>query len=87
MGNLKLIKFYADWCGPCKVMDGRLENFDVCEVLKCNIDDDDNYDLASKYGVRSIPTLILVNEEEKELKRWIGVTDIDVIKKEVEAKK
>ena len=62
-----LVDFYADWCGPCKaiapvvaeladVYDGQLE------VRK--VDVDQNAELASRFGVRSIPTLILFKEGE-----------------------
>ena len=57
-----LVDFYADWCGPCKVMHPILEELkakmnDDVTVLKINVDM--NARVASKYQVQSIPTLIL----------------------------
>ena len=37
---MKLIKIGAEWCGPCKTMDTRLENFTACEVVKYDIEDE-----------------------------------------------
>lgn len=61
-----LIDFYADWCGPCKMLSPIVEEFannnnDV-KVVKVNIDD--NQELAVKYGVSSIPTLIVIENGE-----------------------
>jgi len=58
--KLVLIDFYADWCGPCKSMAPRVEeyaaeNTDV-KVVKINIDQ--SPDLAAAFGVKSIPTLV-----------------------------
>ena len=36
--NVKLLKFGAEWCGPCGVMDKRLENFDKCELIKYSVE-------------------------------------------------
>ncbi|MFN8260568.1 MAG: thioredoxin [Chitinophagales bacterium] len=57
-----LVDFYADWCGPCKVMHPILEELkakmnDDVTVLKINVDK--NARVASKYQIQSIPTLIL----------------------------
>lgn len=52
-----LVDFYADWCGPCKRMGEVLETIDNINVLKINTDE--YPDLASSFGVMSIPTLIL----------------------------
>jgi thioredoxin 1 len=57
-----LIDFYADWCGPCKAMAPILKDVksnmgEQVKILK--IDTDKNRQVASKYGIRSIPTLIL----------------------------
>lgn len=67
--NKILVDFYADWCGPCKMLGPVLENINEIEIIKVNVD---NYnDLARKYGVMSIPCLILF-DKGKELKRNIG---------------
>lgn len=64
-----LIDFYADWCGPCKMLapiieEIKEENKGFLRVLKVNVDEQP--DLAAKYGVRSIPTLIYVKDGEVE---------------------
>lgn len=68
-----LIDFYADWCGPCKMLSPVVEevaneNSDI-KVVKVNIDD--NQDLAMKYQVMSIPTLIVI-ENGKEINKSVG---------------
>ena len=62
-----LVDFYADWCGPCKMMSPLIESTkkdlgDGATVLK--IDIDKNSDVAIKYGIRSIPTLLIFKEGE-----------------------
>lgn len=57
-----LVDFYADWCGPCKMMSPMLEQLSseidgTAKVIKVDIDK--NPKAAAKYGVQSIPTLIL----------------------------
>ena len=60
-----LVDFYADWCGPCKVVGPIVQELGKdyegrVDVRK--VDVDANPDLASQYGVRSIPTLILFKD-------------------------
>ena len=65
-----LIDFYANWCGPCKMLSPELEKIsDEIEVVKINVDD--HQDLAREYGVMSIPCVILI-EDGKEIKRNVG---------------
>ena len=61
-----IVDFWAQWCGPCKTMVPVLEKYsaqdEAVEVVKINVDED--ADLASKYGIRSIPTFILFEDGE-----------------------
>ena len=59
-----LVDFWAAWCGPCKMMNPVIEqvksNNENLEVVKVNVDEE--RDLAVKYQIRSIPTLVLFKE-------------------------
>lgn len=55
-----LVDFYADWCGPCKMMGEILKDVDSIDIIKVNVDT--HQDIAAKYGVMSIPTLIFMKD-------------------------
>ena len=79
-----LVDFYAQWCGPCKMMAPLIsqlaESFEgKCKVGKCDIDD--NMALAQKYRVMSVPTMIIFKNGEP-VSTTIGV----VSKNELEGK-
>ncbi len=70
-----LIDFYADWCGPCKMMSPIIdeiaeENSEV-KVGKVNVDD--NMEVAEKYQIMSIPTILVVKNGNV-TKQFVGVT-------------
>ena len=68
-----LVDFYADWCGPCKMVGPLVaqiaDEHDDVAVVKVNVDDE--MELAEKFGVASIPTIILF-KDGKETKKNIG---------------
>ena len=63
-----LVDFYADWCGPCKMMGAVLETMDI-NILKVNVDE--YPEIARRFGIMSIPTLIIF-EDGKEVAKNIG---------------
>ena len=69
-----LIDFYADWCGPCKmlspVVDEVAKENENIKVVKINVDE--AQDIAIKYQVMSIPTLVVI-KDGKEVNRSVGV--------------
>ncbi len=82
--NKVLVDFYADWCGPCKMLAMEIEKVASeigIDIVKVNVDEE--ADIARKYGVMSIPTLILF-ENGQELKKTIGFIPKDKIKEFIE---
>ena len=75
-----LVDFYADWCGPCKMVGPVLEELDAendqLTIVKVNVDNE--LDLASKYGVQSIPNMIFF-KEGKAVTQIIGLANKDAI--------
>lgn len=76
-----LVDFYADWCGPCKVMAPVLDELareTTGEVLIAKLDTDASPQIAQRYGIRGIPTLILFQNgaEASRLTGAVGRTEI-----------
>ncbi len=68
--ELVLVDFYADWCGPCKMLSKVLEKIeDKLKIIKVNVDT--HSDLASKYGIMSIPNIIFF-KNKKVVKSIVG---------------
>ena len=69
-----LVDFYAEWCGPCKMLVPVIEQIakenEEIKVAKINVDD--AQELAEKYGVMSIPTLVVI-KKGRETKRQVGL--------------
>lgn len=87
-GNIPvLVDFFADWCGPCKMLAPILKQVkeelgDNIKIIK--IDVDKNQSIASKYQVRGVPTMLLF-KDKKQVWRQSGVLPKDEIIKVVES--
>lgn len=75
---MKLLQFKASWCNPCKQQTKEFEKNPVDVKLETIDIDEDDKDLATKYSIRSIPTMILLSDNE-ELNRWTGITKSSII--------
>ena len=75
-----LIDFYADWCGPCQKLSPIVDKFakEHNEIKVVRIDIDAQEDLADKYNIRSIPTLVVI-ENGEEINRVIGLVSEEKI--------
>lgn len=70
---MKVLKFYADWCGPCKalsmIIKGAEDKINL-PIEEINIDEE--IMTSVEYGVRSVPTMILLDDNNAEVKRQVG---------------
>jgi len=78
--SVNLKDFYADWCGPCKTQDPILEKIseEYPEVAFEKVDVDEDQETANEYQVRSLPTLVVENDDGI-VERFVGVTQRDDI--------
>ena len=66
---MKIWKFFGSWCRPCKAL---TKAFAEAKIEHQNIDVDKNEELADKYHVKSVPTVIVLDNEGEELGRFVG---------------
>ncbi|WP_201456570.1 thioredoxin [Chlamydia sp. 17-3921] len=78
--GLVLIDFFAEWCGPCRMLTPILESLasELPHVTIGKVNIDDNSGPAEKYEVSSIPTLILF-KDGKEVARTVGLKDKETL--------
>ena len=81
MSKPVLFDFFATWCGPCRMQTPILEELgkkmgDSVEIKKVDIDQ--HMDLAEKYGIRVVPTLV-IEKDGKVVKSMEGVTDLSTL--------
>jgi thioredoxin 1 len=81
-----LVDFWAEWCGPCRMVGPAVEQLsqtmhDKIKVAKLNVDE--NQEIAMKYGIQSIPSLLLF-KGGKEIARTIGAAPKEAYQKFIE---
>lgn len=70
---MKLLKFFGEWCGPCKTQNSIIKNLgDRVTIPIEEIDIDEKFDLVKNWKVTTVPTMILL-DENGEIKRHTGV--------------
>jgi thioredoxin 1 len=69
--NKKVLRFTASWCQPCKMLAKTLEGIIIDYPIEV-IDIDENQELSIQYGVRGVPTLVML-ENDAEVKRIVGM--------------
>lgn len=75
--NQLIVDFYADWCGPCKMLLPVLDEIDFVDIVKVNVDEFP--EVAKRFGIMSIPTLIFF-KDGLEQEREIGFRGLEEIK-------
>lgn len=77
---MKILKFAAAWCGPCQGLSMTLRGMEGKIPMPIEeIDIDKNVDLSIKYGVRSVPTMVIVNDTGDVIKRITGALTAEQI--------
>lgn len=83
---IRLKDFHADWCGPCKTQDPIVDDLEEDwgdRVTFEKIDVDENQDVANQYQVRSIPTII-IEDDDGVVERFVGVTQREDLEQALE---
>ena len=78
----KVLRFTASWCQPCKAMAKLMEDIDTNLPIEI-IDIDEQPELAVDYGIRSVPTLVMV-DENIEVRRMVGLATKEKLKNWIE---
>lgn len=75
----KVLRFTATWCGPCKFLAESLSRVETTVPITI-VDVDEQPVLAAKYGIRSVPTMVLVDDNGNAIKTLNGVQTTEVLR-------
>ncbi len=94
MKKIKVNKFSAEWCGPCRVMSPifkkiqQLPEFKDVEFNDYDVDEVDNADIVTQFQIRNLPTIVITDENNVALTRIVGSTTehdlVETIKKQLD---
>ena len=82
-----LVDFYADWCGPCKMLSPTVDKMAEAyagRIKVCKLNVDDAYPVAASFGIQSIPTLIIFKDGEL-ANKLIGLCSEDELRAMLDA--
>ena len=85
--GIALVDFWAEWCGPCRMLTPVVEELASDyegKALIAKVDVDENAELSQKYGVRSIPTILILKDGEV-VDKHVGVTTKQALAEKIEA--
>ena len=74
---MKYLYFSAPWCGPCKQLAPKMELVAEANITVEKILVDSDTETTEKYGIRNIPTVVLIDENGTELERFVGVNPVE----------
>ena len=85
--NVIVVDFWAEWCGPCKMIGPIIDELSdeysgKAKIGKVNVDQ--NSDISMKYGIRSIPTILIMKDGEV-VDKQVGVTTKEKLKSKIDA--
>lgn len=75
----RILKFYSPTCGPCKVMSRNLSALKDVDIQDVDITDEDNESLIDEWKIRTVPTVVVLGENNELLGEFKGITPIDKI--------
>ena len=79
---MKILKFYSSCCGQCKVVAKEFKDHPIDAPVK-DINVMENPEVADKYNVKGLPTILLLNDKEEVLETWHGIVKSEVINSKI----
>lgn len=72
MNNIKIVKLYADWCAPCKILHKMMSDNNI-EFENIDVATEKGIELSSRYNVKNIPAILIFDDNGRFLRKKIGL--------------